>query len=303
MFGPHVNRVHAAGGGRPLLHEHVAAAAREADDAAGFRVGAAAVFLSGPKSRAWTADAAERAALAAHVRARGLRLLVHSTYAAPPWGDDGGAAAAHVRAERRAAAEAGAEGLVVHLPRLPPADVAALAARLSRVDAADAGGPGLPRILLEMPGVAPATAVYHRPAAVDALFRALRAGPDPALADFGLCVDTAHLWTGGVALRSYADAAAWLAGLDAAAGALPPDCVALHLNDSARALGTGPDTHAALGAGHIWGGHDAAGTLRDSGLAAFVDHAHRHNLVAILERQPKDALAGDYRRLKMLLEQ
>jgi hypothetical protein len=153
-----------------------------------------------------------------------------------------------------------------------------------------------PLIYLETPAVTPPKTYYETPQKLAALFREIRSAVDPELDDFGLCVDTAHLWTSGVDLRTYEAAEAWLAGLEAVANVIPPDRIIFHLNDSARPLGVGPDMHAGLGLGKMWAGVPP----ESSGLAAFVDYARRHDTVVILERKPKEALASDYYRLRAL---
>jgi hypothetical protein len=66
----------------------------------------------------------------------------------------------------------------------------------------------------------------------------------------------------------------------------------VHLNDSERPRGIGPDTHAGLATGKIWG--EYRDRLGESGLAAFTDYAQRHDTPVILERKPKEALKNDY---------
>ena len=73
----------------------------------------------------------------------------------------------------------------------------------------------------------------------------------------------------------------------------------IHLNDSERLRGVGPDTHAPLAAGKIWGSY--RDNLAGSGLAAFTDYAQRHDSPVILERKPKEALKNDYLILRKLV--
>lgn len=322
-FGPHVTR-DLAPGPRPTIVEHIAAA-RAAAAREGFRADAAAIFVGGPKTRAITLRPDEGPALAAYAAETGVRVVAHSTYAAPPFAGRA-ECVAFVAEELRACAAAGIEGLVVHLPAAGPAAVLAAAPALaaavraargaapvsplvsppSAVSAAasSAGAPAL-RLYLETPATTPRAAAgpeataagyavpYAAPEKLLALFDALRAA---GYADeFGLCVDTAHLHTSGVDLGSAEAAAGWLRRLDPLADRVP---VVLHLNDSARPRGAGPDQHAALGAGHIWGPHRA--TLAASGLAVFVDWARARGLVAVLERKPPEDLAADYAALRTL---
>ena len=287
MFGPHVTRDHARAahaGARPSIVEHIEAARLEAAEGAGFAITAAAIFVGGPKNRAINLRAEERAPLREYIARRGIRVIAHSSYAAQPWRGDPDAAR-YIREELRVCQEAGVSGLVVHLPKLPAAEVLRYAGRL-----VDEAAPDV-RLYLETPAVRPSESFYETPAKLAALFSEL----DPGADRFGLCVDTAHLWVCGVDLRSYAAADGWLRELEAR---VPPDRVMFHLNDAERPRGVGPDTHAPLASGEIWGGY--SDDLAASGLAAFTDYARRHDTPVILERKPHGALKSDYLVLRRL---
>lgn len=279
MYGCHVHRER----GRSLadsIDDAVAAAA-----GAGVDMRAAAFFVAGPRDRRVHVDAAEAARLRERfgpASARPLALLAHSAYAASPWGHDGDKPD-FVRRELGIVGAAGGVGLVVHLPRRPHAEVLAQLPEL--LGAADAAMPALPRLYLETPALVDYQ-LYADPAQLGELWRGVRR---LGLAErVGLCVDTAHLWTAGIDIAAYEPAAEWLAALTAGDGPAPAD-LAFHLNDSDCALGRGPDRHAALGQGRMWGssgdGSSGSGGLAESGLAAFVDWIDRHGSVAILERR------------------
>jgi sugar phosphate isomerase/epimerase len=209
---------------------------------------------------------------------------------AQPWRGDP-EAARYIREEQRVCQEAGIEGLVVHLPKLPPDVVLRHAGAILEPGAPDV------QLYLETPATRPAESLYETPAKLAALFRALRAALPDLAPRFGLCVDTAHLSTSGVDLRSRAAAEAWLAALEAEADAFPR--VMLHLNDSLRPLGVGPDAHAPLAEGKMWEAYRSR--LDESGLAAFVEWARRRGAPTILERKPREALRRDYLTLRKLL--
>jgi endonuclease IV len=302
LIGPHVNRYHAQsrgpgasprgpGAGRPGLAEHIEAARAEALAVSGFKVTAAAVFVGGPSRREITLTPEERPALREYLARSGIRVIAHSAYCAAPWGGDP-AAARHIREELGVCQEAGISGLVVHLPKLPVGAVMRHIRHLQNPDAPDV------RVYLETPAVRPAESYYERPAKLAQLFAAIRAEVDPELAHFGLCVDTAHLWVCGVDLQSYEAASAWLDALESISDVVPPEAVMFHLNDSIRPRGVGPDAHAPLAAGMLWG--PLRGRPGRSGLAAFVDYALRHAAPVILERAPKESLANDYQILREL---
>ena len=290
-FGPHVNRYHAEGA-RPSIVEHLEVAREEALTGAGIVVKAAAIFVGGPKNREITLHPGERAPLREYIKRTGTRVIAHSSYSAAPWRGDPDAAR-YICEELSVCQEAGITGLVVHLPKLPVARVMDYIARLRNLDAPDV------RLYLETPAVRPTESYYETPEKLAQLFTEIRRELDPDLAHFGLCIDSAHLWTCGIDLQSYEAADAWLHGLEAVADVIPHAAVIIHLNDSERPRGVGPDMHAGLAVGKIWEGH--RNNLEESGLAAFTDYAQRHGTAVILERKPREALKHDYLTLRKLI--
>jgi len=135
FVGFHVGRDWAPGK-RPSLSEHLRVAAQTAG--AGriggvahppTRLRSAQVFLFQPKKPVPTVDAAEAAEFKATAAELGLRTISHSCYLAAPW-KGRPFADALIRAERRVAAAAGCEGLVVHLGTQDPAAVCGVLPRL-----------------------------------------------------------------------------------------------------------------------------------------------------------------------------
>lgn len=288
-FGLHVSRYHATGA-RPSIVAHIDAARREAQIEAEFNVTVASIFVGGPKNRVINLQADERAPLRKYIASTGIRVIAHSSYSASPWGGDPDAAR-YIREELGVCHEAGITGLVVHLPKAPIDTVMKYIARLYNPDAEGV------RIYLETPAVVPKETYYETPEKLAALFTAIRE-LDPDLTHFGLCVDSAHLWTCGIDLQEYKSAERWFTGLEAVADIIPHHCVMLHFNDSLRPRGVGPDEHAGLGCGKIW--EDFKDRIGDSGIAAIVDYAKRHGTPTVLERKPKEALKHDYLILRRL---
>lgn len=278
-FGPFVSR-NFAYGKRPGMASHIKAALREAEKA-NFSATAAMVYVSKPRGLSITLTPQEEAPLAA--LAEQVRVTAHSAYMAFPWKENP-IGACFVCEELRTCRRAGLQGLVVHLPKEPMATVLKYAERL-RVD------DGV-RIYLETPAVVRPNTHYDTPEKLGVLYAELLA----LGLDVGICVDTAHLWVNGVDISTRAAAEDWLRRLDNSG--IPPDAVMYHLNDSDLALGTGPDSHAGLGCGRMWGPYKAR--LHESGLAAFVEYAVRNKQMVILERD-KELLGGDYAALNQLL--
>jgi len=290
MFGPHVNREYAKGK-RPSIVAHIRRA-RAIAAGAGFRARAVQVFVAGPRNLNVTMTGEEEAQLKKYVADEKIVALAHGTYLASPWGGNA-YFEKFIRTELQICGRAGAAGLVVHLGTPPPKVVVAALPRLVV--------PALKnetRLYLEVPHVKPQNSHYETPEKLAALFAAVRAGVDPGLGHFGLCVDTAHLWSCGVDLGGYGAARAWLDGLEAVAGVIPPDRVVFHLNDSKDGRGSGLDHHETLGRGRIWAPY--ADDLKASGLAAFVEYAVKHDTPTILERKPPGALLDDYDAIAQL---
>lgn len=263
--------------------------------------------------------------VAENAQGRPIWGVAHGTYVDVPWNGGARANPGFhkwipkwIRKEHLRAAEAGLAGLVIHLgksdadhvvsilPRLMPSPAETEAEGVAdhprwrgypkiegscRLEDADADGDtpaclaGACRIFLEVPHVLPANSHYETPAKLCALFAKIRKKVDPSLAYYGLCIDTAHLWSCGADISSYEKAAAWLEGLDACREAVPPAALMFHLNDARDPLGSGLDEHEPLFQGAIW--YDFREAPEASGLAAFVDYARRHGIPTVLERKAK----------------
>ena len=350
-FGPHVNRE--PGAAAPLLaglHS-----ARRAAEVSGVSLGAWAAFMSGPRG----GPVALRPGEAENIRAKILSgaappLFAHAAYTTRlgPSASSGASSGASLGDQLAAVAACGGTGLIVHLMKDTPAAAAGkLADALSANGITDepADGPH-PIIYLEIPAFVPAragarvgtsagatagatagravpvwespeigVATFADPAGLAELWRELAAHAAP-MTRLGLCVDTAHAWTGGVCLRWREPAAAWLAAIDRdviplIATAPPAPRILLHLNDSEKNRGSGPDSHAPLGRGRIWAGWDAAAPASEAasaavaaavavrppdGLDTVVGWAARNGYPAILERDDPAALAGDYAIIKKI---
>ena len=287
MFGPHADRVHAVAAGnkkgRPSITAHIQAA-RAAAASVDFDARSFQVFVAGPRNMSMTLREEEADELRAFLDTNHrLQVVAHGTYGDYPWY---GAPypAKFIRMELEACERAGISGLVVHLGKPGVAEVMKYIPRLVTT------ARGV-LIFLETPAVKPASSNYETPEKLATLFGAIRT-IDPTLCKFGLCIDTAHLWSCGVDLSSFEDAEEWIRRLEAVADVIPPDRIMLHLNDSLEACGDGVDSHAPLLAGHMWGAY--ADRPQQSGLAAFVDYAVRNGTTVILERKPPEALLEDY---------
>jgi endonuclease IV len=287
MFGPHVSRYHSARPGATIV-DHLDAAHCSAR-AAGFATSCAAIFLGNPHGLELLCSDTDRAALSTHTEDH--TVVAHSSYAAQPWGGDR-AVIQYLYSEQRLCRDVGIGGLVLHLARAAVDKIATIVPQLLCIDTPD--------VVLYFETTSHRTPPQY--ADVDdfvELFRALSAQSRALggnVVRLGVCVDTAHLWSSGINIGSHTAARQWLRRWHRRLASVP---VMFHLNDAVHACGSGVDVHAPLLQGAMWGAY--ASSARESGLAAFTEYAVDHNIVCILERRPKEALANDYKVLRQLL--
>jgi endonuclease IV len=155
-----------------------------------------------------------------------------------------------------------------------------------------------PIIYLETPAIVPMWASYDTPKKLSTLFNIIHKINKNH--PFGLCLDTAHIWTSGNDISSYEGAKRWFSEL-MAAPYIPYDRIIIHLNDSANELGHGPDKHESLTHGFIWKNYKNRAALKNSGLYFIFQFANEHNIPLILERNNKEKLSEDYTVLSKLI--
>jgi deoxyribonuclease-4 len=105
----------------------------------------------------------------------------------------------------------------------------------------------------------------------------------------GVCLDSCHLYVSGVDVTDRAQLDALLDELDDAVGL--DRLRALHVNDSAGALGSNRDRHANIGEG-----------LLADGLGTFLAHPRLQGLPAVLETEGKDKKGPDAEQLRLTRE-
>jgi deoxyribonuclease-4 len=107
--------------------------------------------------------------------------------------------------------------------------------------------------------------------------------------EFGVCVDTCHLFASGYDLRTKTDTDKTLEKFDNIVGL--KELKFIHLNDSKGPLGSNLDRHEHIG----------LGSIGVEGLAAFLNHRAVRGLPVIMET-PVDDRRGDEQNLKAVLE-
>jgi deoxyribonuclease-4 len=106
--------------------------------------------------------------------------------------------------------------------------------------------------------------------------------------EFGVCVDTCHVFASGYDLRKKADVEKTLEKFDNIVGL--KELKFIHLNDSKGTLGSNLDRH----------DHIGLGMIGSEGLAAFLNHRSIRGLPVIMET-PIDEKRGDEQNLKAVL--
>ena len=276
MFGPHVR--HNGVSFVSTIKESINEAKQT-----GFEIRSAALFVGGPRTRRINLSLDEQSNLKKYIKQTDLKVIAHSAYAAYPWRNDP-LVMKYIDKELETCENSGITGLVIHLPKLPISSVMSCIPSLPTRSSV--------RIYFETPAI-PGVSFYDTPQKLAELFTNLKKF-DPDGKFFGLCFDTAHLWTCGVDIRSFTNAQSWIQKLESYSKIIPPETIMCHLNDSLKPIGVGPDVHAQLTVGEIWKDID----LVQSGLFAFIQYIRRHNMIAILERSSADAYPFDYNILR-----
>lgn len=237
-------------------------------DAYGFNY--AQIFTHGPSS--WAAVNLDRENL------RGIQdigLVVHSAYLTTAvWKiteetvnlPASRKALGFLKSQLQAAHEIGADGVVLHIGRVPQ-QRAAYVMGIIRPIAEECGQ----CVLLEMTASKADANTYDTPEKINALTSAI--GPGNW---WGWCVDTAHIWAAGQNIQHRDAMNAWFDGIEHW-----PSIKLFHLNGSSQVCHSGKDVHEVVfsAADKIW--HGIA--PNESGVAAVVERAVARGIPVILE--------------------
>lgn len=237
----------------------------------GFNKACAQIFVSGPQSFTETLSAEEKNAVRKFIIEMDAQIVIHGSYVDNPWRGSSGSIH-NIKQEMRIAETIGANGVIIHLGSGTESSLKHVLEKVSESLEST-------RVMLwlEIHAAKSSANTYETPEKLNRLFDRI-ANCAPSI-PIGLCIDTAHLYSCGTSLDTYAAAAAWIK-------ALPKVPMMLHLNDSRARLGSGVDLHAAL-CTNIWASyHPTTGHLpfEDSGLCCILEWASNNNIVTILER-------------------
>ena len=296
MIGPHVNRYYFSddrsskneqdpNSPKMSITQHIKCALAEAKSF-GYNVNFFQIFISGPQKLKLLLSDDEIVELREFVSSNKVRVIAHSAFAAYPW-TGMPYPAIFIKKELKVCKKAGLHGLVVHLGKQEIPEVMKNIKNLVIKNC--------PLIYLETPSLKPINSHYVKPKDIGLLFKSIKK-IDPNFQSFGLCIDTAHLWTSGINIQSYEDAADWLDEM--MKQGIPSKNIIIHLNDSKTPMGSGIDQHEMLMEGLIWKSY--IDSPKASGLYAFLDYSYRYQIHIILERRIRNELIHDYCLLKSI---
>lgn len=280
-IGPHIDRVYSKKKNANLL-DNIKEALVYTKECANFDITAIGIFVAGPRSYNINISDEE----ADNIRQLQIDIYVHNTYISHPWTNKSSALHS-IHDQMKICKKMNANGFIIHLPKDSIDNIIKVLPKLYDPEC-------LTRIYLEIPALKPGNSIFHKTKHINELFERIRNEVDPNLDYFGLCIDTAHLWSCGVDLSDYKSAETWLNELD-----IDPKCLMIHCNDNDKDLGHAPDIHNSLTYGKIWNNYK--NNLYESGLFAFITFAKKYNIPIILERHPMELLINDYVIIQQLI--
>ena len=296
IIGPHVNRNKVVNSTqRPSIVEHINKAIEVANTFS-INVGVISIFVGNPRSRIITLTNEEQIELKKYIKKTGLQIIAHSSYAATPWNGNP-AAIEHIKEEIKVCINASIEGLVLHLPKKDPSIVIKYLKKIDNL-LVKLNSPKF-IIYLETPAFVPPKKIndiplfYSTPDNLFNLFDLIN--KELKYKNYSLCIDTAHLWVAGEDIQLYNEAKKWFTEIERIFkfNLSIHKNLLIHLNDSAKEQGTGPDKHASLMMGKIWKNHK----FKDTGLCFILEFAKKWKIPLILERPNIYMLNDDYKYL------
>lgn len=250
----------------------------------GVSIGCVQIFVMGPQSSHVNVDTNDIKAL--KLVSDSINIYVHSSYITANIYNEStrGYANTICKKQMNICEDINASGFVVHMPRDTP-EVAASGFKL--VNKYRVQTP----IFMEIEVAKPPKFTYETPEKLSLLTSALR----KVSPGYGICIDTAHLWSCGESLSDPLDTKQWLRKYDE----LRVPQTLVHLNDSGQDFGSGRDSHMTIGKGNIWDKyHD---NLSLSGAYEVLRWAHSRSIDVVLERNEEGLIEdlGNIRRFNM----
>jgi endonuclease IV len=206
---------------------------------------------------------------------KGINLYVHSSYPTNPWNEKT-YIFNHTIDQFISSMEIGSKGVVLHIPKIGPVEVAKPIKTL--VDALlKKGLLKEQKVILEMKAVKQHdTKSYESPEKINRLIEALKT---EGLSDdnVGICIDTAHIYAGKAVIHTYKDGVNYCNDLK-----YPKWIYLIHLNGNVYDIKKRSGDKHALPLDHedkVWKGK----TYDESGCKAFIEYAKTNSIDFILE--------------------
>lgn len=232
------------------------------------------IFTHGPRSTTKSKHNYE----SIRENSKGINIYVHSSYPTNPWnGKD--SVIKHTIDQFISSQELGSRGVVLHIPKIGPVEVAKPVKLLVDILLKNNLLKNQ-KVILEMKAVKQhATESYESPEKINRLIEALK---EEGLTEnnVGICIDTAHIYAGKAEINTYEEGVEYFKALK-----YPEWICLIHLNGNAYdAKERAGDKHA-LPFDHedkIW----KENTYKNSGCRAFIEFAKRVGIDFILEIKP-----------------
>lgn len=272
-IGPHIDKVYEK---NKNMYENIKSALDYIYDNTGIKFNVISMFVFGPRSYTETLTEEDKK----YIPALNLGIYVHNSYITPPWKMENKAIKGIVK-QLILCDTIKASGFIIHLTKLDVENTITIMNKLLSENSFNT------RIYLEIPALKPENSIYHNPSMLNELFK-------QGNKQFGICIDTAHLWSCGVDISDYKSAELWLSEIE-----IDPEYLLFHCNDNEKNKGQAPDEHSALFEGKIWSKYKD--NLTESGLFTFIKYAKNNNIPVILERKPAKLLINDYVNIRQLI--
>jgi endonuclease IV len=275
-IGNHVNKI----SGKSMSFS-INEAVKHIKEGCNYDMNTIAIFVAGPYSHNITIKEDDYE----NIKKTNMDIYVHNSYIANPWKNDHKAINA-IQTQLKICGKIGAKGFIIHLPKDDIDNIIKILPKLYNPLIST-------KIYLEIPALKPINSQFHKTFVLNELFKRIKEEIDPDELHFGLCIDTAHLWSSGLDISMYKNTETWLHELN-----LNPSNIIIHCNDNDKLLGHAPDIHQTLTHGKIWNSYK--NNLEESGLFAFLIFAKLYNIPIIFERK-HSLLINDYIIIQQLI--
>ena len=206
---------------------------------------------------------------------KGIHLYVHSSYPTNPWNGKADILK-HTIDQFVSSMDIGSKGVVLHIPKIGPAEVAKHTKTLVELLLKRGLLKGQ-KVILEMKAVKKHdTKSYESPEKINRLIEALK-GEGLDHTSVGICIDTAHIYAGEADIYSYEDGVKYCDNLK-----YPEWIYLIHLNGNVYDVKKRAGDKHAIPFDHedkVWKGK----TYSSSGCRAFVEYAQKKGIDFILE--------------------